>query len=100
LVRRIRQRWLGRDAVKQEFESIWNFQSRHLDLMTEETRKKIFRAIFFQRPLRSAKGLVGRCELEPGRRRTPQALLIAQRFRMLQMLNNLTIRVPGQPERP
>lgn len=100
LVRRIRQRWLGRDRIKQEFDAIWQAQSQyHSELMTEAARKEIFNAIFFQRPLKSAKGLVGRCELESGRRRAGQALLIAQRFRLLQMLNNLTIRQPGEAER-
>src|SRR6266704_4712619 len=37
LVRRIRQRWLGRDAVKEEFEAIWQAQARQLsELMTEQ----------------------------------------------------------------
>lgn len=100
LVRRIRQRWLGREAVRQEFDAIWQAQSRyHSERMTEASRKEIFNAIFFQRPLKSAKGLVGRCELESGRRRAAQALLIAQRFRLLQMLNNLTIRRSGEAER-
>lgn len=100
LIRRIRQRWLGREAVRQEFEAIWQAQSRlYPELMTEAARQEIFTAIFFQRPLKSAKGLVGRCELEPGRRRAAQALLIAQRFRLLQMVNNLTIRRPGEAER-
>jgi CRISPR-associated endonuclease Csn1 len=100
LVRRIRQHWLGRDRVKQEFETIWQAQSRrHPERMTETARKEIFNAIFFQRPLKSAKGLVGRCELVAGRRRSAQALLIAQRFRLLQMLNNLIIRRPGEAER-
>src|SRR5690606_25803987 len=35
---------------------------------------------------------IGRCELEPKRRRAPWALLAAQRFRMLQSVNNLRVR--------
>ena len=45
-------------------------------------------AIFYQRPLKSASGFIGACELEPKRHRAPWALLDAQRFRLLQMVNN------------
>ncbi|NIM06149.1 MAG: hypothetical protein GTN65_11180, partial [Armatimonadetes bacterium] len=37
------------------------------------------------------KHLVGKCELEQGRQRAPLACLEAQRFRLLQMANNLEV---------
>ncbi|WP_165419878.1 hypothetical protein [Edaphobacter modestus] len=39
----------------------------------------------FERPIAKQEHLIGRCELEPGKRRAPGALLAAaQRFRILQ----------------
>ncbi|MCS7084849.1 MAG: type II CRISPR RNA-guided endonuclease Cas9, partial [Bacteroidia bacterium] len=47
--------------------------------------------IFYQRPLKSQKDKVGMCILEPKSRRCPASHPVAQRFRMLQQVNNLTI---------
>ncbi len=47
--------------------------------------------IFFQRRLKSQKDKVGMCIFEPKSRRCPASHPIAQRFRMLQQVNNLTI---------
>ena len=44
---------------------------------------------------KSQKGLVGKCELEPGRRRASLALPIAQEFRILQTINHLRVRFPS-----
>jgi CRISPR-associated endonuclease Csn1 len=44
--------------------------------------------------LKSQKGLIGLCELEPGAHRAPWASLEAQRFRYLQRLNDLEIVTP------
>ncbi|MBT5318638.1 MAG: type II CRISPR RNA-guided endonuclease Cas9, partial [Chloroflexi bacterium] len=92
---RIRSRWLGRGMIKDEFDKIVAAQSElGLDLK-EYAKKHIRRVAFFQRPLRSAKGLVGRCELEGdgriGPRRCARAHPIAQEFRYLQKLNDLRL---------
>jgi CRISPR-associated endonuclease Csn1 len=62
--------------------------------MTAEARKKIESAIFLQRPLRSAKHLIGRCSLEPKRHRCPWADPLAQEFRLLQQVNDLRLVSP------
>lgn len=62
-------------------------------------RESIHHAIFYQRPLRLPKDLVGTCELEPNRRRCPRADRRAQRFRMLQEVNNLRLIDEGGDER-
>ncbi|MDW8332831.1 MAG: hypothetical protein RMM53_01310, partial [Bacteroidia bacterium] len=47
--------------------------------------------IFFQRPLKSQKGKVGYCLLEKKSRRCPASHPVAQRFAMLQQINNLKV---------
>ena len=92
--RRIRGRWTGRQMFLDEFEQIWAAQSPHHPGLTNDMKNSIHHAIFFQRPLKSQKGLVGRCELEPHHHRAPMATLLAQRFRYLQKLNDLEITAP------
>lgn len=91
-----------------EFEKIWSVQSAfHLELTPE--LKKILRdiVIFYQRPLRSQKGLVGICEfenrvintVEDGREKTrriglkvcPKSSPLFQEFKMWQVINNLKV---------
>jgi len=99
--RRIRQRWVGRQMYIDEFEAIWTAQAvHHPDLLTDELRAKVYSAIFDQRPLKTQKHLIGRCELEFGRHRAPMALLDAQRFRLLQKVNDLKIVDPDFRELP
>lgn len=95
LEKRIRQRWTARSMYKDEFEQIMDAQER-LGMIKPGggARKEIERRIFFQRPLKSQRGLVGKCELEPGKRRAPKAVLPAQRFRILQKVNDLVLHYP------
>jgi CRISPR-associated endonuclease Csn1 len=89
---RIRSRYTSRQMYQEEFEKIWIAQTEHHpDLLTEELRDKLYRVIFHQRPLKSQTHLIGECQLEPGRKRAPWALLQAQRFRYLQTVNNLEV---------
>lgn len=88
---RIRTRYTSRLMYEEEFEKIWEAQKVHHANFTGELKKRIKDAIFKQRPLKSQKNLIGRCELEPERKRAPVALLPAQRFRYLQTLNNLEV---------
>lgn len=91
---RIRARWTGRKMFADEFEQIWASQSPHHDAMTDEAKAQISAAIFDQRPLKSQKGLIGRCDLEKEKRRAPLACLLAQRFRIWQRLNDLRVTAP------
>ena len=77
LEHRIRQRWTGREMYLDEFERLWAEQSKHHPELTPDTKRAIWKAIFHQRKLKSQKGLVGKCELEPKRRRCAQALPLA-----------------------
>jgi len=84
--------WSARQMHLDEFDLIWQRQAPcHPGIMTPALQRIVQRRIFFQRPLRSAAGLVGHCELEPERRRAPLAHLLYQRFRILQLVNDLRI---------
>ena len=97
---RVRGRHTRRDMYETEFEAIWAAQQVHYpQLLNDELRSKVHHAIFFQRPLRIPKAMIGTCELETGRRRCPRADRRAQRFRMLQEVNNLRLIDAGGEER-
>ena len=103
-VQRIRRRYTGRSQYHDEFEKIREVQSPHHSL-SESDWKKIHDAIYFQRPLKSQKHLIGRCELEPqGRkwkyRRCPLALNVAQEFRLLQKVNDLRVTTGDRTNSP
>jgi CRISPR-associated endonuclease Csn1 len=98
--RRIRGRWTARQMYVDEFDAIWAAQAPHNPALADGAKAKIRRAIFFQRPLKSQKGLIGRCDLEPRHRRAPLASLVAQRFRYWQKINDLEIIEPEGLVRP
>ncbi len=89
---RIRRRWTSRPMFLDEFEQIWTAQApHHPTVLTDALKARLHRAMFFQRPLRSMRHLVGPCPHEPKRKRCPIGLPIAQRFRLLQMVNNCEV---------
>jgi CRISPR-associated endonuclease Csn1 len=97
---RLRGRWTHRDMYQHEFEKIWDAQAKHHPaLLTDERKKPLFQAIFFQRPLKFDPAVIGKCELEPDCQRAPAYLLVSQRFRLLQTVNNLKVLPPGEAER-
>ena len=87
-----------REMVEAEFDAICNAQSSFGFGMPQETRERLRRIVFHQRPLRDPP--VGRCWLEPGEFRGFRAMPTAQAFRIAQELSNLRISEPGMPERP
>jgi len=87
---RIRGRWTSRQMFLDEFELIWKTQAGSHPELTDKLKEKVHHVIFFQRPLRSQKHLIGHCELETAKRRAPAASLEFQEFRYLQKLNDLT----------
>ena len=89
---RVRRRWTSRAMFEKEFDAIWDAQSVHYPgLLSEDLRAALRHALFYQRPLKIQRHLVGECELEPGRSRAPKALLIVQRWRILQNVNNMRL---------
>ena len=97
---RIRKRWTARAMYIEEFNKIWDEQSTHHDCLTPQVKREIYKAIFYQRPLKSQKGLIGKCELEPGKRKADLALPIVQEFRILQAMNHLILVEPNLNTRP
>jgi CRISPR-associated endonuclease Csn1 len=86
---RIRSRWTSRGMYDREFNLIWESHAKYNpEILTEELRKKIWRAIFYQRPVKSQSHLIGKCQFEKIRKRAPIACLDFQRFRMVQKVNN------------
>lgn len=70
-----------------EFEEICEKQQ-----LPEDLYNALYRAIFFQRPLRSQKGLVGGCTFEKGKARCPISHPRFEEFRMLSFLNNVRVK--------
>jgi len=96
--KRIRTHYTSRQMYLNEFELIFKAQQAfHPVLLTDEFQNELFKALFFQRRLKSARHLVGTCELEskPGQKYNPKGCpkwhLEAQRFRIYQSVNNLKI---------
>ncbi len=89
---RIRNRHTRRDMYEHEFDVLWKAQANyHPDVLTQEFKAQVERIIFFQRDLYWPKSVIGRCDLEPRLKRCPVADRIAQRFRIVQEINNLKI---------
>lgn len=88
---RLRARRTSRQMYLDEFEAIWAEQSKHHPTLTDEQIKhSIWKAIFYQRPLKSQRHLRGTCSLT-GKTRAAVALRCVQRLRALQKLNDLLI---------
>ena len=72
-----------------EFEAICKKQN-----LPDDVQRALERAIFFQRPLKSQKGLVGTCTFEKKKARCPISHPRFEEFRMLQVLNNIKVKGP------
>jgi len=121
----IRQRHTRRDMYEREFEAICDAQRRlgNAQLLTDRLKyghfgKQRYPArprlrpkhlsplqafglhglIFFQRSMYWPRSAVGACELEPKQKRCPRAHRRAQRFRLLQEVNNLRYLDPAARE--
>uniref|UniRef100_UPI0040576D94 type II CRISPR RNA-guided endonuclease Cas9 n=1 Tax=Alistipes sp. TaxID=1872444 RepID=UPI0040576D94 len=83
--------YAGRIAhYEKEFKAICEKQN-----LSEELRRALHRAIFFQRPLKSQKGLVGNCTFEKDKARCPISHPSFEEFRMLSFINNIKIKTPN-----
>jgi CRISPR-associated endonuclease Csn1 len=87
---RVRGRYISRAMIEHELDAIWQAQASHYpDLLTDDLKTAVRRAILHQRPLKSPRRFIGFCDLERDRRRAPLAILPAQRHRLLQKVNDL-----------
>lgn len=86
--------YAGRIAhYEKEFKAICEKQN-----LSEELQNALHRAIFFQRPLKSQKGLVGNCTFEKDKARCPISHPNFEEFRMLCSTNNIKIKTPADSE--
>lgn len=79
-----------RQMYREELDLIWECQSSYHEVLTADVREQIDQIIFFQRPLKLRSDRIGKCSLEPNRKRIKIAHPAYQRFRYLQDVNNLS----------
>ncbi len=88
--KRIRNKYTHREKhYLEEFNAICNFQN-----LSQDFTKRLKNNIFYQRPLKSQKGLVGKCPFEPKKPRCPVSHPLFEEYRMLQFINNIKIKTP------
>ena len=88
---KIRKHYTARNEhYVREFEAICAQQQ-----LPESLAAALRRAIFYQRPLKSQKGLVGKCTFEKGKSRCPASHPRFEEFRMLSFVNNIRVEGPG-----
>ncbi|HOX87684.1 MAG TPA: type II CRISPR RNA-guided endonuclease Cas9 [bacterium] len=91
---RRRNRYTLRKWYLEEFEKLWQTQERYYpEKMNAREREFVKDVIFFQRRLRSQKGLVGYCTFEPKKRCSPKSSPVFQYFRILEQVNRLRVTV-------
>ncbi len=77
----------SRISYVEEFNFLVNSQN-----IQKEISNKFFEAIFFQRPLKSQKGSVGKCALEKTKSRCAVSHPLFEEFRMFQYLNSIKLK--------
>lgn len=92
-----------RENYKDEIKHIFEFQglSKELALykkLVESGHNKNNGSIFYKRPLRSQKGLVGKCTLEPNKYRAPISHPKFELFRAWSFLNNIKYKPTNEPD--
>jgi CRISPR-associated endonuclease Csn1 len=87
---------------REEVEKICRHQ--HIDTLSPElyrglmSTKKGEGTIFYRRPLRSQKGNIGKCTLEPTKRRCPVSHPDYEEYRALSFINNIKYRISPDEE--
>lgn len=84
---------IQRIEYEKEFEALCKKQK-----LNESLSEQLYKAIYFVRPLRTQKGLVGKCTLESNKSRLPISHPLFEEFRALQFINNIKSRIKGSNE--
>lgn len=87
---RIRKRYNLRTDYENELKEICRIQG-----INEDKYKTLWKAIIWQRPLRSQKGLVGICTFERNKARVAVSHPLYEEFRTWVFINNLKIELPN-----
>lgn len=77
-----------RSEYEKEFEAICNKQN-----ISKVIKEKLYNAIYYVRPLKSQKGLVGKCTFENNKPRIPISHPYFEEFRAKQFINNIKRRL-------
>ncbi|HTO38999.1 MAG TPA: type II CRISPR RNA-guided endonuclease Cas9 [Brumimicrobium sp.] len=113
---RLKNQVFYRQDYLNEFEAIWEEQSKHHPELTTELKQELRDiTIFYQRKLKSQKGLISFCEFENkeieinrngqllkkqvGLRVAPKSSPLFQEFKIWQVLNNVVARKKGSKKR-
>ncbi|MEZ5008904.1 MAG: type II CRISPR RNA-guided endonuclease Cas9 [Chitinophagales bacterium] len=109
---RLKNQVFYRQDYLDEFEAIWETQAKFYSELTKELKEEIRDIIiFYQRKLKSQKGLISFCEFESreiivndkkktiGLRVAPKSSPLFQEFKIWQVLNNVVIRKKGSRKR-
>lgn len=109
---RLKNQVFYRQDYLDEFEKIWETQAKFHSELTEKLKTEIRDIfIFYQRKLKSQKGLVSFCEFESqekiinGHKKTiglkvaPKSSPLFQEFKIWQVLNNVLVRKKGSKKR-
>lgn len=90
---RVRGKHTRREMLRDEFDLLWSKQRAfYPEILTEELRAKLWDGLIaYQRAMYWPKSAVGQCELEPKEKRCRRDHRVAQRFRLLQDVNNLRV---------
>jgi len=95
----IRKRYFKRSNLVDEFNQLWDVQKNFHAILTDGLKAELgdgkIGDLFFQRPLKGKKSDVGRCTLEPGKKRAPISGIEAELFGVLHTVNN--IKMDGRP---
>lgn len=88
VVNKIRGKYTHRELhYEKEFNYICDLQK-----INGELRKKLYNAIFYQRPLKSQRSLVAKCPLETNRKRIAISHPLFEEFRMWESINRIKIK--------
>lgn len=89
---KLKERTYSRKSYRNEFDQIWSTQQQFHSELTDSLRFQVGeRTLFYQRPLRSQKGLISKCTFETQRRVAPKSSPVFQEFKIWQQLHSLRL---------
>ncbi len=98
---RARNRYTTREMYIDEFEKIWEKQKTFHPELSEKLKEELGGrkkdaykkdgVLFFQRPLKSQKYLIGKCTFEPKKPRCPVSAIPFEYFRLYQFVNSIEL---------
>lgn len=84
------EKYTSRSMYKKELEMIWEVQKNfYKNILTNELKTEIFYYIFYQRPLKIQKNLVGNCSYFKNRKRAEKSSFTTQEFLIYKQISDL-----------